>query len=100
MQEELWQECRRIIKDAYKVNGESYCYTCGNECDGVNRHLGHFLPKGSCGMYLKYHLDNLRIQCFRCNIHLGGNGGEFGRKLEQEIGKEKYERLFKLKHKT
>jgi hypothetical protein len=36
----------------------------------------------------------------RCNIHLGGNGAEYVRRLEQECGKKAVNQLFKDKNKT
>ncbi len=35
---------------------------------------------------MAYSLDNLRPQCYRCNIHLSGNWPAFERHLEQEMG--------------
>lgn len=66
----LWQLCRELI---FKKYG-SDCYTCGAVgLTGSNRHLGHFISKSVCSATLAYSLDNLRPQCYRCNIHLSGN---------------------------
>jgi len=97
LQDKVWKECRRIIFNQY---GDT-CYTCGatNLC-GSNHQLGHFIPSGACGAFLRYDLRNLRPQCMRCNIHLGGNGAEFYRKMEAEIGKKALKQLFQDKNKT
>lgn len=51
----------------------STCYTCGKEdLEGSNRHLGHFITKSTCSGELAYSEDNLRIQCYHCNINLSG----------------------------
>lgn len=66
----LWQLCREIT---FKKHG-SDCYTCSSVAlVGSNRHLGHFISSSICSAELRYSLDNLRPQCYRCNIHLSGN---------------------------
>jgi hypothetical protein len=70
LKKQLWQLCRQIIFKKYGDN----CYTCpAVELTGSNRHLGHFISKSVCSAALAYSLDNLRPQCYRCNIHLSGN---------------------------
>jgi hypothetical protein len=64
---------------------------------GVNWHTGHFLPKGSCGSFLKYDLRNLRPQCYNCNINLGGNGAVFMQKMIIRDGQEYVDQIFKDK---
>ncbi len=74
VQRDIWQECRRIIKEKYG----NVCYTCGAKgLTSSNWQTGHLFPKASLGAYLKYDLRVLRPQCFRCNINLGGNGAMF-----------------------
>lgn len=67
------------------------------EAIGSGLHAGHFIPSSTCGIRLRYDLRNIRPQCFFCNIHLGGNGSEFYRKLVQEVGQEAVDTLFKEK---
>lgn len=100
VQDELWQECRRIILARYERSGKHYCFTCDKEVEGSNRQLGHFIPNSVGGALLRYNLDNLRIQCYYDNINLGGNGSEFYRRLVKEKGQEYVENLFKLKGQT
>jgi len=100
IQDELWQECRRIILNKYERNGKHYCFTCDKEVSGSNRQLGHFIPNSVGGALLRYNLDNLRIQCYYDNINLGGNGSEFYRRLVKENGGEFVEKLFALKGQT
>lgn len=96
LQDKLWELCKQIIRLRYP----HFCYTCGKPIEGSNCQTGHFIPKASCPAELKYSLDNLRLQCYHCNINLGGNGSEFYRRLEQEKGKEFVESLFARKHQT
>lgn len=88
----------------YQDNVGSYgwtCFTCGAEhLVGSNCQLGHFIPRGTCGAYLRFSLDNLRIQCYHCNINLGGNGAVFYRRLLETEGKKFVDKLFKDKNKT
>lgn len=100
IQDELWQECRRIILARYIKNGKHYCFTCDKEVDGSNRQLGHFIPNSVGGALLRYNLDNLRIQCYYDNINLGGNGSEFYRRLVLEKGQAHVDKLFQLKGQT
>lgn len=100
LQDELWQECRRIQIEKYKRNEKSYCFTCDKEVESSNRQLGHFIPNSVGGALLRYNLDNLRIQCYYCNINLGGNGSEFYPRLVKEKGQEFVDKLFQLKHQT
>lgn len=83
IQRQLWQLCKEIIRKKYG----STCYTCGQGgLAGSNWHTGHLWPKASLGSYMKYDLRVLRPQCYRCNIHLGGNGAVFYEKMCRENG--------------
>lgn len=92
----LWKLCREIIIQRYG----NTCFTCGNYCDGSNRHVGHFIPSSTCGALLRYDLRNLRIQCYRCNIHGGGEGATYYKNLVEEKGQDYVDQIFKDKHKT
>ena len=83
-------ECRRLIRQKWGLQ----CYTCGNPTD--HPHTGHFIPSSVCSVALRYDLDNLRPQCYRCNIHLSGNWIEF----EKRLGKKEAERLKRLNEQT
>lgn len=70
LKKKLWQLCREIIF----IKHGSDCYTCSStSLSGSNRHLGHFISSSICSGELRFDLDNLRPQCYRCNIHLSGN---------------------------
>ena len=74
VQEDIWVECKRIIRARY----ENTCYTCGGKnLKGVNWHTGHLIAKKYLKNYLKYDLRLLRPQCFYCNMKLGGMGALF-----------------------
>ena len=95
LQDKIWIICKRIIRARYG----NTCYTCGKTgLEGSNWHTGHFIPKAACGAYLKYDLRNLRPQCYHCNINLGGNGGEFYRRMVAIEGQEYVDKLFQDKN--
>jgi hypothetical protein len=79
---QLWQLCRQIQIKKYG----NKCYTCPNQPTGSGLHLGHFIPSSTCSSELRYSLDNLRPQCYRCNIHLSGNWVVFERHLTSDHG--------------
>lgn len=83
LQENIWQECKRIIRARYG----NTCYTCGRSgLSGVNWHTGHMFPKATLSAFLKYDLRLLRPQCYNCNINLGGMGATFIEKMRKEEG--------------
>ncbi len=80
----LWQECRRLTLLRYP---EPKCYTCGKfGITGSNCHLGHFIPSSICSVEMRYSLDNLRFQCYSCNIHKSGNWPAYEAHLMIEKG--------------
>lgn len=101
VQDKLWSECRRIQIERYKLpDGSWRCFTCQKQIDGSNKQLGHFIPNSVGGALLRYNLDNLRLQCYYCNINLGGNGAVFYKNLLEEKGQEHIDKLFQLKGQT
>jgi hypothetical protein len=92
----LWEATRKYIYAKYLRNGKWYCYTCGRECEGANRHAGHFIPDSICPPSLRYDERNLRIQCYNCNVNLGGWGERYAEKLIEEVGIEEVTELRKI----
>lgn len=90
---QLWELCRAITEKRYP----NICFTCDKPVSGSNRQLGHCIPSSVGGISLRYHLDNLRWQCYYDNINLGGHGSEYYRRLVEEIGQERVNALFALK---
>jgi hypothetical protein len=90
LQRKIWDHCKRIIREKYPA----ICYTCGSTgLTASNCQTGHMWAKASLGAYLKYDLRVLRLQCFRCNIHQGGRGADFYKKMLSEIGPEAMAKL-------
>ena len=66
----LWELCKNIIRTKYG----NTCYTCGKQgLEGSNWHTGHFISSSICSTELHYDLNNLRPQCYNCNINKSGN---------------------------
>lgn len=95
LKSKLWGECKRIIRERYgNGNGTYTCYTCDAHLDRpAKAQTGHFIPSSVCSAHMRYHLDNLRVQCYRCNINLSGNWVEYEKRLEREMGAGFVERL-------
>lgn len=97
LKEELMAVAKRIVK---KRDGK-VCCTCGaTELEGKNRHAGHFIRDSVGGVELRYHLKNIHVQCFRCNIILGGNEAEYYRFMIGRYGQEEVDEIFKIKNET
>lgn len=81
LEDKVWNECKRIIREKHGDN----CYTCGaRNLEGSNWQTGHGKAKGALSIRYKYDLRNLRPQCMRCNLHMGGMSDIFITKLEKE----------------
>lgn len=99
LREELWNECKRLVRSKYNCGGYWTCFTCDRVIDEpAKAQTGHFLPSSTCGAFLRYDLRNLRIQCYNCNINQGGAGAEFYRRLVLENGQDYVDQLFKDKN--
>jgi len=99
IQDELWQLCRERCFERDNKDGVIDCYTCSaKDIQGCNRQLGHLWAKASLSAVLKYDIRILKFQCYKCNIHYGGQGAIFYDKLRKEIGDEEMDALIKLKN--
>jgi hypothetical protein len=90
----LWELCKQLTRKKYGYN----CYTCGQTTQAP--HTGHFISSSVCSGELRYSLDNLRPQCYRCNIHLSGNWLSFEQNLIRDKGKEWVEALKRRNQET
>ena len=88
LKDKLWAECKRIIRARYqRYDGMWNCYTCGHLIElPAQCQTGHFIPSSICSTELRYDLDNLRPQCYRCNINLSGNWVAYEKHLKEEMG--------------
>lgn len=76
--------CNKHVRQSSDVK---VCYTCGQHKEKL--FAGHFIPVGTGANWaIRFHHDNIRPQCFRCNNHEGGRPGEYEIRLRQEVGDE------------
>jgi hypothetical protein len=71
----LWEHCKRIVRARYVDDiGTWNCYSCGSYIPEPRKaQTGHFIASSICSVHLRYSLENLRIQCYNCNINKSGN---------------------------
>lgn len=85
LKDALWAECKRITRSRYG----NTCYTCGKTgLEGSSWQTGHFLTDATCSTEIRYSLDNLRPQCYHCNINLSGNWIAYEERLIHDHGEE------------
>ena len=89
LKKKLWTEFSIFIRKRDK----GICFTCGRYAEGSGYHAGHFIPKSVGGISLYFHEENVRGQCYNCNINLGGSQWEYG----QRLGQETVDKLYKIK---
>ena len=88
LKKKLWDLIAPLIRERYGPR----CFTCG----GIGTQTGHMFPKGNAHAVSAFMPANLRPQCYRCNINLGGNGAEFAaRYIYGHDGPERYEMVRK-----
>lgn len=79
-------------------DGQVTCFTC----DAVlvigtsNCQAGHWLSQRVSQAHV-FESDNVRPQCFHCNISLRGNSEVFRRRLQEEIGEDRIEELYRTR---
>src|SRR5574343_407265 len=88
LKKDLW----KVFSAYIRKRDNNICFTCGRKGEGSGMHAGHFVPKSVGGLSLYFHEDNVHAQCYNCNINLGGNKYEYGKRLG-----DKAEQLYKLK---
>ena len=72
------------------------CYTCDKPQSSNDSpqafHVGHFIPQKQVDPR-RFMLENLRIQCYSCNVANSGMRAEYRQRLIEEIGIDKVEWL-------
>jgi hypothetical protein len=100
LKKELWKWFALYIKIKYSSdNKNTRCFTCDAPLiiGTSNCQAGHYYTKkGYPALY--FNENNVRPQCYHCNINLSGNTVIFGERLEKEIGAESMEHLKLIRH--
>ena len=96
LKKDLWGLVSQFVRLSY-ANEEGYvqCYTCpavkfwvAKPKEGIpGMQAGHCFTQGGHKATV-FDLDNIRPQCFQCNINNSGEGAVFRGNLERENGKE------------
>lgn len=86
-----WKLTSRLVR----LKAKGMCFTCGARVLFEKMVAGHFREKmGNAAIY--FDLDNLRGQCgWFCNRNQHGAKDIYAKKLINEIGMERFEKLFK-----
>ena len=83
LKKKLWDLFSLYIKLKYSVNGSDVnCFTCGRpiKIGTSNCHGGHYYSKKHfSGLYLDE--NNVRPQCYHCNVNMDGSVQIYRRKL-------------------
>jgi len=79
-------------------SGYVECYTCAVSKPVKEMQCGHFQSRKHRST--RWHKNNCRPQCVKCNVFSQGEQYMFGKLLELEIGKENVEQLLATSRKT
>ena len=74
------------------------CYTCNTRKPVKEMQNGHFQSRRHTAT--RWHLDNCRPQCVKCNMFSQGEQYLYGQRLEAEIGEDKVQDVIHLAHST
>ncbi len=88
-----WADKAQVAVNAYirARDAEQPCISCGRYHQGkVN--AGHYRSRGAMAA-LRYHHDNIHLQCEPCNTSKSGNQLEYRIRLIQKIGVDRVEWL-------
>jgi hypothetical protein len=93
---DLWFS--RVVR--YRAAGKggfAQCFTCSVIDSVVQMDNGHYLDRAWLGT--RFHEDNCRIQCRKCNRLMTGNIPRYKIMLTKDIGEERISELEELKDK-
>ena len=80
LKKKLWP----LVSAYIRKRDRGVCMACGALAEGGAYHAGHLVPRPLCGPVLYFHPLNLWGSCYRCNIHLGGNGALLAHRLSKK----------------
>ena len=98
-----WVAFSMYMRTFWNQGGSVPCYTCGNETvlkgrPGVRTMAGHWVEGHSAMTYVNE--IYVRPQCYKCNMMMGGNQGEFRDRIRKELGDKEVDRLLVESKKT
>ncbi len=83
----------KFIRYSRARDGIVECYTCGHGAEVKKIHAGHYVTRFYKAV--RWDENNVRPQCFMCNIYRKGNAVIFRQKLLEEVGQAEVERIEK-----
>ena len=92
----LTKELDRVFSQFIRLKysnkeGVVFCYTCGHFTHYKKIHAGHFISRWYKAT--RWNENNVRPQCFMCNIYKKGDSVKFRINLIQEIGEKEVEKM-------
>ena len=95
LKKELDKVFSQYIRWAYADDsGMVECYTCNVVKHVKEMHNGHFQSRKHTST--RWHENNCRPQCVKCNMFMQGNIWVYGNKLKSEIGEDKFDEIIQL----
>ena len=83
-----WKQFSRWIRLRDAKDSEYVaCCTCGIVKHWKQQQAGHFIPQAQ-GNAVRFDERSVHVQCYRCNINLGGNGPEYYPYMLERYGQE------------
>ena len=76
------------------LQGVAQCFTCGKIDYYKKLQCGHFQSRRHYAT--RWHTNNCRPQCVKCNMFMQGNIWVYGNKLKSEIGEDKFDEIIQL----
>lgn len=96
----VWTWFSKYIRlKASDDTGYCSCVTCGATNMFTSMQAGHFIARAQ-GNACYFEEDNVHVQCYRCNINLGGNGPEYYPFMVDTYGEERVNELRRLSNTT
>lgn len=99
LKKELDKVYSQYIRWAYADDsGMVECYTCGVVKHVKEMHNGHFQSRKH--LSTRWHENNCRPQCPKCNLFDEGQKWIYGNKLVAELGRDAVDEIVALSHKS
>ena len=93
LKKRLWKIISEYIRRKFADHaGYTTCVTCGTTKHWKELQAGHWIPQAK-GDAVRYEEENIHPQCFRCNVNLSGNAGEYYKYMLSMYGLEGMDRL-------
>lgn len=100
LKKKLWTLTSQYVRlRAADSAGYCSCVTCGLTKRWQEMQAGHWIPAAQ-GNATRWDTRNIHVQCYRCNVNLGGNGPEYAVFMEETYEREVMDELRMLSCQT